>query len=523
VKQVRLKSGDAQRIRRAVLAYERNARDNVADQATTLFRRLSNPLFAVKVNVSGGDAGSDTTTCSFVYDVSNRAGVLLGEDLAPLADRFENVPYRETPEDSDGIAFYDADGALKLLWADELPDLESCEDGTGGEFVVTLPEDTADNTVIAGSATVTPLTLKGAASQSAPLLDLQDSAGSSLASVNASGQFVSNIATGTAPFSVASTTAVANLNSDKLDGLEGADLIVLAPANGTRNVITAPNGVTNALDIVQGAGGLASTNTLFRVRDSSGVDFIAAYTSDGTAGGFGSGVRFGYSVTLINNKAMQFGEATANGTNKVTLIGPASLSADKTITMPGLTGTMVVATTTSTNTAHAYFSDGTAGGATCRVIATADLPLDSRWTTLVLASNQDKTNNTFSDATTLQLTGLVAGATYEFVGLMVFNNSAGTTTGVKVQIVDNDAILGSGCVAVVNIMSGSAAPRSANGDLTGVVGVTLAAVNNANAVIRGRLNVSSDGQIYIQWAQGTTNANAMTLLAGSYLKYRRLS
>ena len=37
--------------------------------------------------------------------------------------------------------------------------------------------------------------------------------------------FVSDVVTGTAPFTVASTTVVANLNADTVDGIEGAELI----------------------------------------------------------------------------------------------------------------------------------------------------------------------------------------------------------------------------------------------------------------------------------------------------------
>jgi hypothetical protein len=47
-------------------------------------------------------------------------------------------------------------------------------------------------------------------------------AGVSKASISNSGVFVSNVATGTAPFTVASTTKVTNLNADLLDGIDSA-------------------------------------------------------------------------------------------------------------------------------------------------------------------------------------------------------------------------------------------------------------------------------------------------------------
>jgi hypothetical protein len=50
-------------------------------------------------------------------------------------------------------------------------------------------------------------------------------AGTTKASVSNGGVFVSTVATGTAPFTVASTTKVANLNADQLDGLDSASFI----------------------------------------------------------------------------------------------------------------------------------------------------------------------------------------------------------------------------------------------------------------------------------------------------------
>lgn len=56
-------------------------------------------------------------------------------------------------------------------------------------------------------------------------------------SINSSGQLVSSLATGTAPFSVASTTVVANLNADTVDGYN--------PGNSSGN-IPISNGTVNA-------------------------------------------------------------------------------------------------------------------------------------------------------------------------------------------------------------------------------------------------------------------------------------
>lgn len=78
---------------------------------------------------------------------------------------------------------------------------------------------------LAGGATATPplvgsvgMTVKGLSGQTADLQQWQDSSGTALAAVNATGQLASDLATGTAPLSITSTTDVANLNVAGLGG-----------------------------------------------------------------------------------------------------------------------------------------------------------------------------------------------------------------------------------------------------------------------------------------------------------------
>ena len=66
------------------------------------------------------------------------------------------------------------------------------------------------------------LIVQGVASQSATLQEWQNNSGTMLSQVLASGVFQSAVSTGTAPFIVASTTAVTNLNADLLDGQHGS-------------------------------------------------------------------------------------------------------------------------------------------------------------------------------------------------------------------------------------------------------------------------------------------------------------
>ena len=60
---------------------------------------------------------------------------------------------------------------------------------TTGTFVLIEPTATADNVVVAQSATVVPLTLKGASGQSVAFLDIRDSADQLLAQIDSAGRF----------------------------------------------------------------------------------------------------------------------------------------------------------------------------------------------------------------------------------------------------------------------------------------------------------------------------------------------
>ncbi|MBX3378374.1 MAG: hypothetical protein KF678_15375 [Phycisphaeraceae bacterium] len=101
-------------------------------------------LFSVLVTVDGGSAGSGTTTCSWTYTLKTERGKVIATQKTPEAHRLPNVPYVETPEDSVGFAWYDHDSYLRLLWANEQPALESCEEGGGGGASLTFPPFSAD-------------------------------------------------------------------------------------------------------------------------------------------------------------------------------------------------------------------------------------------------------------------------------------------------------------------------------------------------------------------------------------------
>lgn len=76
--------------------------------------------------------------------------------------------------------------------------------------------------IITSSSSAKGLIVQGSASQTATLQEWQNNSGTMLSQVLASGVFQSAVSTGTAPFIVASTTAVTNLNADLLDGQHGS-------------------------------------------------------------------------------------------------------------------------------------------------------------------------------------------------------------------------------------------------------------------------------------------------------------
>ena len=83
-------------------------------------------LFAVRVTIDGGAAGSASTTCSWTYTVTTDSGYLLGEEMQPARCRLPNVPYAATPAGSWGAGFFDKGGAFVLWDANECPLVEEC-------------------------------------------------------------------------------------------------------------------------------------------------------------------------------------------------------------------------------------------------------------------------------------------------------------------------------------------------------------------------------------------------------------
>lgn len=96
---------------------------------------------------------------------------------------------------------------------------------------------------------------------SGPIIEFAQS-GVLKSSINNLGQFDSDIATGTSPFSIASTTVNTNLNADLLDGLHAAAFATLAASQTFtgNNVFSGNNIFTGLLSIINAAPEIVFTD-----------------------------------------------------------------------------------------------------------------------------------------------------------------------------------------------------------------------------------------------------------------------
>jgi len=93
-------------------------------------------------------------------------------------------------------------------------------------------------------------------------------------SVSASGQLISSVASGTAPFSVTSTTQVPNLNASLLGGISASDFARLAASNtftATQSFSTVGIGTTTPRSLLEGeAAGLKTLGPVFTLTNILG-------------------------------------------------------------------------------------------------------------------------------------------------------------------------------------------------------------------------------------------------------------
>ena len=129
-----------------------------------------------------------------------------------------------------------------------------------GTAIVTSPS--ATQTITAPStAGIIPLRIQGNSTANTNVLEVFDSQATPVlqsyfdsgGKLNTAQQITSSLATGTAPFSVASSTLVANLNADTVDGIQGASLVQSSRTLNTSSPITIDGG---------GSGDLSTDRTI---------------------------------------------------------------------------------------------------------------------------------------------------------------------------------------------------------------------------------------------------------------------
>lgn len=248
--------------------------------------------------------------------------------------------------------------------------------GTGGKHITALRSTDAATIFTVTDAGVTLTTLAANAITTGTL--------------SASGQITSTVATGTAPFVIASTTKVANLNVDLLDGLDSTDFATAAHHHDATYVNVTGDTMTDALTISRsGAGndqalflkhnpavgqfGLGATNAAdpsLVARDNSGNQMLtinpsgATYAIDvnpeGVVLGALNAARFTGDVlittnlgvtninqtgTLLGTTRAAIGASAFSGAEELRVVGQTRLEGEVTITTGGanITGGIVLA------------------------------------------------------------------------------------------------------------------------------------------------------------------------------------
>ena len=145
---------------------------------------------------------------------------------------------------------------------------------------------------------------------------------SSVTTLSMSGQLTNSVATGTAPLSVASTTVVANLNADLLDGLDSTSFL-RSNANTTYSgglfTVTTPagslgsnTGQVNTLQVYQ-----ATLNTDAFMSFHVAGDYAVHFGVDGTSNDLFVG---GWSAGAVKNRVIHAGNLVTSGSTTVSTV-----------------------------------------------------------------------------------------------------------------------------------------------------------------------------------------------------------
>jgi hypothetical protein len=137
---------------------------------------------------------------------------------------------------------------------------------------------------------------------------------------------------------------------------------------------------------------------------------------------------------------------------------------------------------------------------------------------IIKPSDEPRTSTTtLANDSALTLTTMVASATYDFYGHIVYSCAAsGGTPGMKTNFT---APSGATMTNFCFILNGSIG-ISANGTVNGV---SPGSTSSQYMGFRGTLVMSTTtGAFTFQWAQNTSSASATTIKAGSYLLLHRI-
>lgn len=219
---------------------------------------------------------------------------------------------------------------------------------TGTANQITLTDNGAGSTVVVSIPTAVTLGTITATSLQGIIGNVTPAAGSHT-TISASGQITSTVSTGSAPFIVASTTVVANLNASALGGATFAAPGAIGggtPSTATFTTATATSGLVLTGTTVTGAPTWGSTQTLNTSGNAATATALAADPADCSAGQVALGI-------------VASGVATCTATPTVT-----SITSPLVVGGSGTTQTVTYKTTTGTGASGAdhIFVVGTNGG-----------------------------------------------------------------------------------------------------------------------------------------------------------------
>jgi hypothetical protein len=349
--------------------------------------------------------------------------------------------------------------------------------------------------------------------------------------------FVSNVATGTAPFTVASNTMVTNLNADLLEGYSpatanGANSIVLRDASGnfSANTVTASlYGTANLATYIVGglAGSLpyqsAANTTTYLARTATNNSTLAFNSS--------TNAPFWIQPTLSNTYYAATTSAQLAGVvSDETGTGNLVFSTSPTFTTPRL------ANSTTTATAGLRDFDGTVFYSTTTTTPGKALDVASYYYVSSAQYDIDATTGAFVRSllggTNTGIT-VDAGTTYEYEGLFVITGffvatsqtptiNLNSTTVTLSPVVSHQTVVESGNNATG---LGSASALSAYRFISGGAGIALTALTTGSRYytvkMRGRIAVTGTGTAEIQptirFSQGSTD-NEWTVESGAIFR-----